>query len=262
MSGVVERAREVVAVLDANRLEADRTGRMAADVVGPAGRAGLFKLFAPLECGGTEATLPEILDVFELMGWADPTVAWHAGNSAAIAFAASFLPDEHRTVPFAQDGPFGFSSVPAGVARPVEGGYELVGRWPFVTGCQDAPWAALNGVVHDGDEPRMRNGVPDVRLFLVPRDMWTVHSTWGTAVAMRGTGSNAISIDGAFVPEPFAHSWLNPMTVDRPLFRLPSVIAGPVTNAAIATGMVRRAAEDVTALLTTKVLSRRRFGVA
>jgi alkylation response protein AidB-like acyl-CoA dehydrogenase len=252
-SEIVERVLAVLPVIEAHRFEADRIGHMTPEVVAAAGAAGVFKLFAPVECGGTEAPLPEIFEVFELMGWADPTVAWHAGNSAAIGFVASFLSAEARATPFVSDGPFGLSLVPGGIAEVVEGGYELRGRWPFVTGCVDAPWAALSGVVHEAGEVRLRDGVPDVRMFLVGRETWTTELTWGTAVAMRGTGSNAVSIDCAFVEEVFAHSWFNPMTVDRPLFRVPTAVTGPPTNAAITTGIVRRAAEDVVALLTTKV---------
>lgn len=51
-----------------------------------------------------------------------------------------------------------------GTLTPTDDGYLLDGRWPFVTGALDAPWAAINAVV-SSDDP-----VPDVRLCLVPRE--------------------------------------------------------------------------------------------
>ncbi len=244
----VEAVRAILPVIDRCRDAADASARMAPDVVMAAHEAGVFRLFAPLDCGAPVVTFPEIMQIFEDLGWADPTVAWHAGNSAAIAFVAASLPDDVRRVPFEGTvGPFGFSVVQGGTLTPAEGGYVLEGRWPFLTGAMDAPWAAINAVVRSDD------AVPDVRLCLVPSIAWTVEHTWQHAVAMRGTGSHAITVASAFVPEVFAHSWARPRTVDAAVQRLPNNVTGPVTNAAISVGIARRSVDEVTALMASKV---------
>ena len=53
--------------------------------------------------------------------------------------------------------------MPVGRAEPVEGGFQLSGRWRFSSGCDYARWALLGAVVRP--EPDV---APDIRLFLVP----------------------------------------------------------------------------------------------
>lgn len=77
--------------------------------------------------------------------------------------------------------------------------------------------------------------------------------TWQDAVAMRGTGSHAIAVAGALVPDLFAHSWARPRIVDTAVQRLPSNVTGPVTNSAICVGIARRSVDEVTSLMASKV---------
>ena len=64
-----------------------------------------------------------------------------------------------------------------------------------MTGCEDAAWCALAGLVMDGDMPRQVNGLPDGRLFLVPTADIAISPTWQGAAAMRGTGSHAVCVN-------------------------------------------------------------------
>jgi len=56
-------------------------------------------------------------------------------------------------------------------------------------GCCWAPW------LPEGD-----GGPPDFRTFLLPASDYVIDDVWDT-VGLRGTGSNDIVVDGAFVPE-------------------------------------------------------------
>jgi 3-hydroxy-9,10-secoandrosta-1,3,5(10)-triene-9,17-dione monooxygenase len=70
--------------------------------------------------------------------------------------------------------------------------------------------------------------VPEMRTFLLPRSDYRIEDTWHVA-ALRGTGSNDVVVDGAFVPEHRTHKLvdgykrnspgnaLNP----APLYKLP-----------------------------------------
>ncbi|MCC6434856.1 MAG: hypothetical protein IT196_07500 [Acidimicrobiales bacterium] len=253
---VVEAVRSIAPILVAGRSWADAHAQMAPAVVEAAGDAGAFVMVAPREVGGWEATLPEILRCSEDLGAADPTVAWHSGNSHALGGVAAYLAVEDRERVFAgRAGPYGFSAAMKGVARPVDGGYLVSGRWPMVTGALDVQWAALGGVVEEGGGPRQVNGMVDGRLFVVSSQDFVIERTWDAAPTMRGTGSHAVTLEEAFVPEGLAHSWLRPKVIDRPLYSLPSAFAGPVNNAAIAVGILRAAAEHATGLVAGKASS-------
>jgi len=76
----------------------------------------------------------------------------------------------------------------------VGGGYTLDGKWSFSSGCDHASWVLLGGIVTDDE------GKPiDFCTFLLPASDYTIDDVWDT-VGLRGTGSNDIVVDNAFVP--------------------------------------------------------------
>lgn len=252
----VEAVRAIRPILEAQRSWADENARIAPAALKAARDADVFTLFAPREVRGTEATLPEITAICEELGYADPAVGWHAGNSAAVCRAALELPTEERERIFAgPHGPFGFSVVAIdAVATPVDGGYLLNGRWPFVTGCLDTTWVSLAGMVREDGAPRIIDGVRDVRTFIVPRHDCEVVRTWETASAMRGTGSHAVTVANAFVPESMTRRLPpRPFVCDRPLFRLPVLVPGAHVPAALSVGIARRVLDAAVDLVATKV---------
>jgi 3-hydroxy-9,10-secoandrosta-1,3,5(10)-triene-9,17-dione monooxygenase len=115
------------------------------------------------------------------------------------------------------------SYAPTGRAEAVAGGHRLIGRWSFSSGCDHAGWVLLGAIVADAE------GKPvDFRTFLLPGTDYEIDDVWDT-VGLRGTGSNDIVVDGAFVPE---HRSLSFTDVSRcacpghevnkaPLYRLP-----------------------------------------
>ena len=93
------------------------------------------------------------------------------------------------------------SARPVGRAVPDAGGFVLSGRWDIVSAIDAADWVTLFGFVMDGDGPRPTpSGAPDLRAFFLPRGEYAILDTWHTT-GMRGTGSNTVVVDGAFVPE-------------------------------------------------------------
>lgn len=84
---------------------------------------------------------------------------------------------------------------PVGRLTAVDGGYELSGQWGFSSGCDHASWALLGAMVVGMD------GRPvDFMTVLVPRTDYEIRDVWDV-VGMRGTASNEIVVDKAFVPE-------------------------------------------------------------
>jgi 3-hydroxy-9,10-secoandrosta-1,3,5(10)-triene-9,17-dione monooxygenase len=87
------------------------------------------------------------------------------------------------------------SYAPTGKDRAVDGGYRLSGRWSFSSGCDHATWVLLGGIVPPGEDGRPA----DFRTFLLPLGDYAIEDVWNT-VGLRGTGSNDIVVDDAFVP--------------------------------------------------------------
>ena len=237
--------------LTAGREWAEAHCQMAPEVREAAQTAGAFLLTAPVELGGWEASLPDLLAAFEEIAASDPTVAWHAANSQGVGLLAARLAADTRDRTLTSlRGPFAFSAAVKGVARAVDGGYVLSGRWPTVTGALDAQMALLAGQIPEGDL-----GPSSVRFFLVPSEALSIERTWDDAPAMRGTGSHAVTIDGWFVAEDLVTSPADPLVIDRPLYRVPFGFSGPVVGAAIAVGIVRAALAHVIELIAHKTSS-------
>jgi 3-hydroxy-9,10-secoandrosta-1,3,5(10)-triene-9,17-dione monooxygenase len=126
------------------------------------------------------------------------------------------------------------SYAPTGRATLVEGGYRLSGRWSFSSGCDHCTWVLLGGVVTDDG-----GNMVDFKTFLVPLGDYTIDDVWDT-VGLRGTGSNDIQVQDAFVP---AHRTLSFQDTTKcvcpgqeanpgPLYRLPfgSVFSYTITT--------------------------------
>ena len=129
--GALAAVRAIRSVLMENRFWADEHARMAPAVLEAARAAGVFTLFAPREVGGGEVPFPEMMAVFEELGYADPTVAWHAANSGAMGMAAARLGEVCAAKIYGGErGPFGLSVVASGRATPEPGGFRLSGQWP------------------------------------------------------------------------------------------------------------------------------------
>jgi 3-hydroxy-9,10-secoandrosta-1,3,5(10)-triene-9,17-dione monooxygenase len=81
-----------------------------------------------------------------------------------------------------------------GKARQVEGGYELTGEWPFVSGVQPSDWCLLSGMVEQDAAP------DEERYFLVPTGSVTILDTWHP-IGLHGSGSHDVRVEKLFIAE-------------------------------------------------------------
>jgi len=146
----------------------------------------------------------------------------------------------------------------------VDGGYRVTGRWPFGSGCQNAAWLLETANVYDGDQPRLRDGVPVQILFVIPAAEAEIVDTWHT-MGMCATGSHDIAIHDRFVPAHRA-GFLGPLEklpkpLDGPLYRLAMWL--PVASlAAPALGISRAAIDSLIELGANKTPAYARSTVA
>src|SRR5438445_3441547 len=162
--------------------------------------AGLFRIVQPKRVGGSELDYVSLVDCADMLGRADASVAWNFANLASHHWMLGMFD------PRAQDEVWGRNVdtliassfiFPAGRARKVEGGYRLRGSWPFSSGVESCEWNMLASVVSSDDEA---DGV-EYRIFLLNRNDYKINDTWNAA-GLRGTGSNDVEVEDAFVAEP------------------------------------------------------------
>ena len=188
--------------------------------------------------------------MLEAVSRIDPASGWCLMiGAASLGGLAAFLPDEAIEEVFVRGQPprVAGAAAPSGTATPVEGGYQITGRWQFGSGIQHAEWVSAGARVAGGFE-----GYPRQLRVIMPRHKVKVHDNW-EVMGLRGTGSCDFSVDDLFVPQQFA--WDSTLTEPMrggALYRLGR--PGFVTNehSAFALGVARRALDEVTDVAASK----------
>ena len=221
--------------------KADSDRRLSDEVDEALVNSGLFALLTPERFGGYEAGARTLLEVTEALGQGDPSAAWLVAVGTTGSWTVGQFSERAR------QEVFGTTAAPriAGasedlMARQVDGGLVLNGRWSFASGSDRAQWAALGcGIANDAGQP------VGAALSLVAADQLVLQKTWQT-VGMRATASDTWIAEDVFVPDyrylPL-HELLagrRPFPVEEPMYRL-SVAAflnvgllGPIIGAGLA----------------------------
>jgi alkylation response protein AidB-like acyl-CoA dehydrogenase len=239
-------ARAAVPVLAANAGRADRDRRLPAQSTAVLRDAGAFALATPARFGGLDPDLPTTVRVISELGRGCPSAAWLVAVNAEAQKSFTPLMSQEVLAEFytRPDTRLGGAGMPPGRGRPVDGGVRVTGRWPYASGCEDAPWAIVSAMVSGGDGP------PEFVLVLAPTSDLDIERTWDTA-GMRATGSHTLVADDVFVPR--AHVLTAPTgpngAPDLFLGRPARLLGNGVTLLAALVGAARGALEVVESVL-------------
>jgi 3-hydroxy-9,10-secoandrosta-1,3,5(10)-triene-9,17-dione monooxygenase len=239
---LIERARSLVPRLIEAAPQGERDRRLPDAVVGAMKSAGLFRALQPQRWGGYEADLATYYDVEMVLAEGDMSAAWIYGVVGVTQWVMALLDDRAARDVWGEDSAtlVALSLAPAGKIAKVEGGVRLSGRWPFASGCLYCDWALLGAFVPP--EPPATPGAPEWRIYLVPKRDYASIDTW-YPVGLKGTGSNDIAVEDAFVPDYRIHRMVDNMRCfgpgqavnTAPLYRIPfgQVFGGGVAYGAI-----------------------------
>ncbi len=209
--------------------------------------SGLFRMKAPAELGGLEADPVTQAELFEEVSRIDSSAGWtFFVGAGTLAIISGWLQDAALDS-FMVDGRLPRVSggvVPSAKATPVEGGFRVTGRWQFGSGSAHAERFSGNAVI-EGEH------VPPVLGFMFLPEEVRLHDNWNVN-ALRGTGSQDISVDDVFVPAERAFDNFSPALRGGPLFRiaLPGLVA--MEHGGYALGVAQRCLDEMSALAITK----------
>ena len=236
---VVAAVADLLPMLRQRAQETEDNRDVPADSVKALTETGFFRLLQPASYGGLEADPIAFYTAVRLLASACGSTGWVASVLGVHPWQLALFPPRAQEEVWGADPATRMSSsyAPTGRARAVAGGYQLTGRWSFSSGAGHATWVLLGAIVLGDD-----NKPVDFCTFLLPGSDYAVDDVWDT-VGLRGTGSNDIVVDGAFVP---AHRALSFTDVNRcacpgqernpgPLYRLPY---GSVFTYAITTPVI------------------------
>ncbi|MBG0565048.1 3-hydroxy-9,10-secoandrosta-1,3,5(10)-triene-9,17-dione monooxygenase oxygenase subunit [Actinoplanes aureus] len=198
MDAVLDGIRDLLPVLRERAQETEDRRVLSAETVKSLAETGFFRLLQPTRFGGLEAHPLTFLTAVREIASACGSTGWVASVVGVHNWQLGLFPDQAQQDVWASDTSTRMSSsyAPTGKITAVEGGYRVTGRWSFSSGCDHATWVLLGGIIPPGED-----GSPaDFRTFLLPISDYTIEDVWHT-VGLRGTGSNDIVVDNAFVPE-------------------------------------------------------------
>jgi 3-hydroxy-9,10-secoandrosta-1,3,5(10)-triene-9,17-dione monooxygenase len=161
---------------------------------------GLFRIVQPKRVGGSELDYVALVDCADVIGRADASAAWNFANLASHHWMLGMFDKRAQDLVWDKDADALIASsfiFPAGRARKVDGGYRLRGCWPFSSGVDSCEWNMLASVVSSDDEA---DGI-EYRIFLLNKNDYKINDTWN-ATGLRGTGSNDVEVEDAFVAAP------------------------------------------------------------
>ncbi|RKS76905.1 3-hydroxy-9,10-secoandrosta-1,3,5(10)-triene-9,17-dione monooxygenase [Actinomadura pelletieri DSM 43383] len=228
LPGIAERARAV-----------DEKGRVPVETIRELTAAGVFRMLQPTRHGGAEDDPVAFYEVVRAVSGACGSTGWVAAILGVHSWHLGLFPDEAQREVWGPgpDTLVASSYAPIGRLTPVDGGFEVSGRWSFSSGVEFASWALL-GALLVGAEGRP----VDFMTVLVPRRDYEIREVWDS-MGLRGTASDDIVVETAFVPSHRAMrnieqarlhipgSEVNP----GPLYRMPfgTVFTNTITAAVI-----------------------------
>jgi 3-hydroxy-9,10-secoandrosta-1,3,5(10)-triene-9,17-dione monooxygenase len=246
-AAIIGRAEALVPALRQRRAQSLADRRLSDATIADMTDAGLFKLLQPKTFGGLELPYGAQMAISAALARGCGAASWLCSVVATHHWMlAKFDPQaQHdvwgKTPEALVCSAFGFTE--AKVAA-VEGGYRATGRWTYSSGSHAAAWAMI-GIPVENNQKR--------KFALVPRADFQVLDNW-RAVALRGSGSNDITLNDAFIP---LHRTIGFEQIDRidspgttintgPTYRLPTFNVFNLTGVGPTLGLAHAALSSFT----------------
>lgn len=217
---IVNAAESLAPEIEAAADSIEQQGRLPDEIVEALEAASIMRVGIPKSAGGLQAHPWINTRVMEVLAAADASTSWVTMITTGTSmYVSSYLSDEVCGNVFDNHGRVvGFVGT-RGLAVPVDGGYEVTGRWPFGSGCQHATWLASGCLVQGGDGLRLASdGKPEWRTVVFPAAEAEIIETWDTQ-GLRGTGSHDYTVQKLFVPEAYSFCLQERPSRRAPLYR-------------------------------------------
>ena len=255
---VVGLARGMRELVSEQAAESERARTLTPAIVDQMWATGLMTAFNPVEAGGAEPSFSEMIETWIEMAWQDGSFGWVGIANLPSSFAAAaYLPDEGFAEVFTKNlnrVTMGGQFFPNGQGAAVDGGYTLSGAWSFGSGTGHSQYVAAGFFPMDDGEMRwISEGVPDMRVAVIPREQITFNDGWFVQ-GLKATGSYDYSVADVFVPEyrTFALFSRDALRGSSPATRMGLMPVTAAGHASWALGVAKSMLDDVQELAATK----------
>jgi alkylation response protein AidB-like acyl-CoA dehydrogenase len=190
---LLSRARHIAEVVRerAQQTEVDR--RISDDVIKAMRKAELLGILQPQAYGGFEYDFEVFAQVVAVIAAGCGSSGWVYGLLASHQWLTACFPEAAQDEFWRdRDALAAGAYAPTGRGAAADGGYRLSGKWGFCSGCDNADWLYLGGLMEEPEGPQPG-------FFLVRTAECTIDDNWHT-MGLSGTGSKNIVAENVFVP--------------------------------------------------------------
>jgi alkylation response protein AidB-like acyl-CoA dehydrogenase len=243
---MVRRVSEVAPVLRGQATRSGRQRRLSDPALEALAAAGVFRMRTPARYGGYECEARTLVEVAAALARADGSAGWTVSMHWIAAWIVGHFPDEVQDEVFTDPDAGVCVTVGPGdaTAVPVDGGFLVNGRWPFITGAPHARWQEIRAMLITPD------GAPRPLMAMVPLAQLEILDDWDTS-GLRGTGSVTTVAEDVFVPAQRAlpldvllrQDTASKLNADTPLYRAPIIAVTAASVVGTAVGMAQAARE-------------------
>jgi len=225
---------EILSDIRARATEFQKLRHIPRDVVNDFKSLGVYRAFVPARFGGDEASPAAFCRLIEEISAADASAGWVASFGVSATYLSTLPPETYKAIYGTNpDTVFAGAMFPPRSAKPVAGGYEVSGQWPWGSGIMGADLAGV-GIKVEGHDTKLP------LLAVMPRDQIEVVDTWDT-IGLSATGSHDIKVDKVVVPQEWTFVRGGKPTMDDRIFRYPSMALASQVLAVVALGAARAA---------------------
>ena len=253
---LVERARALQPLIAGEADEIERSRRLTPKVTAALIENELYRALLPRTYGGHEIPLEIFMQMQEEIAKADASTAWCLGQCAVCAMTAAYLePDAANEIFNTPPGILAWGAINHEV-KVVPGGYLANARWEFASGSRQASWLGshVRIVEADGTLRKKKDGSPEIRTILFPITSATMYDVWDV-IGLKGTGTDAYSVENLFIPQKFAALRDDPNAVIEkgPLYKLTTNAVFSMGFAATSLGVARATLDAAIDLARSKI---------
>lgn len=174
-------------------------GRVSSEITTLLKSAGLLNIMKPARFGGYDMPPSVLIDVVYELGRGCGSTAWCTSVANTTAWCAAFWPltVQAEIWKSSNDNLVSGAVTPTGKCERVEGGFQINGRWPFASNCDNCDWMIVAAFVPEGTDGKAGTG-----WFLLPCNALQIDQHSWNVAGLQGTGSKTVFAETPiFVPE-------------------------------------------------------------
>ena len=262
IEGYLKAARELASKVadNADRIDSDR--QLPSELAEELADKGFFRLLLPRSLGGAQLDLPDFHRILEVFAAVDASTGWCLTQNNVFSTNSLRMPEQTAREIWAEKRAVVTNGPPTALSQavPVDGGYQLNGRWHFSSGSSHATWiAALAPINYGGsnggptrDASKDRTGA---RIMLMPKEAVTLLDFWHVK-GMRGTASFSFEVEDLFIPSDHSYDPTEPPRENGSLYMIPMTLLFGSGFATVALGVARAALDTAISVAGDKTPGR------